>query len=114
MNIKTTFSGVVTLKATALHSATFSSVVVSHPHLLLVPLSLLLRLDSHIARPSAMICHMRQRLRTRCTFCRTSAFSAVKTDLREREGERGRERGRERESSTTLFYKDCSLGSVKT
>ena len=60
MNIKTTFSGVVTLKATALHSATFSSVIVSHPHLFLF-LSLLLRLDSHIARPrqphSQTICH---------------------------------------------------------
>ena len=33
---------------------------------------------------------------------------------RERERERReRERERERENSNTLFYKDCSLGSVK-
>ena len=53
MNIKTTFSGVVTLKATALHSATFSNVIVSHPHLLLVPLSLAAARQPH----SQTICH---------------------------------------------------------
>ena len=32
---------------------------------------------------------------------------------RERERDRERERETERENSNTLFYKDCSLGSVK-
>ena len=47
--------------------------------------------------------------------------TGIERDARERErggwgvgkGGRGRERERENSNSKTLFYKDCSLGSVK-
>ena len=50
-----------------------------------------------------------------CTYIVVCASYMERETQREREREREREKERERENSNskTLFYKDCSLGSVK-